>query len=87
MTNERWKTFKELTLKARKESERLTKEFGTQVWCEFQWQLEDQWSNNEPVVFLINPYCPNLVTGCYTGEELLTGKYLYVNFKTEKVIR
>ena len=73
-----WKEFKILCTKMREESDRLTKESGQQIWCEFHIHVGDD-------CLEINPYCPNLKTGIdrYV-RSARTGKFLsYVNIKEE----
>ena len=59
----------------RKESNRLSKKLGLQVWCGCQASLDCN------IVMDINPYSVNLKTGHYFGYDLMDGKYKGVCLK------
>jgi len=74
-----WVEFKFLIKKLRGEADRLTKEAGTQIWCEFQFPIP----SNRDNAMMINPYSVNLKTGLYWGRDLASGEYRTVNLKEE----
>jgi len=74
-----WKEFKLLIKKLRHESDKLTNEAGTQIWCEFQFPIP----SNRNSVMLINPYAVNLKTGSYHGKDLASNTFKTINIKEQ----
>lgn len=71
------KKFNKIILKARKESEKLSKEFGNRVWVEIQINFNKKFKPEK--VFHINPYCVDLKKYTYGLErEFITGEYISV---------
>ena len=67
--------FNEFVKEARRESNRLSTKFGTQVYIGIQIEFDDK---NK--IFELNPYCINLKSYEYgsVARSLMSGKYIKV---------
>jgi len=72
-----WKKFKKRVKICRKESDRLSKVIGKQVWCEFTFTWVNKRVKRGFQGIDINPYCVNLKTGDYGSErDIFTGRWI-----------